>query len=95
MSLTSFNKKQCKELTKMIERIVLPKMGINACISRPVLYGPPILGGMNYPNIQTIQDRLGIMNIMKHLRHDSEISTEIRALVSAHQLHSGDRKSVV
>ena len=89
MSLTSFNKKQCKELTKMIERIVLPKMGINACISRPVLYGPPILGGMNYPNIQTIQDRLGIMNIMKHLRHDSEISTEIRALVSAHQLHSG------
>ncbi|EJK67092.1 hypothetical protein THAOC_11923 [Thalassiosira oceanica] len=88
ISLTSFSKKQCKELTKMIKHTILPKMGINACISRPVLYGPTILGGMNYPCIQTFQDRLGIMNIMKHLRHDSEIGTEIQALVSAHQLHS-------
>ena len=89
MSLTSFNENQCKAISKRIERIVLPKMSINSRTSRAVVYGPTILGGMNFPCIQTTQDRLGIMNLLKHLRHDSEIGTDIRALISAHQLHSG------
>ncbi|EJK60899.1 hypothetical protein THAOC_18684 [Thalassiosira oceanica] len=89
MSLTSFNENQCKDLSIRIERTVLPKMGINSRTSRAVVYGPPLLGGMNFPCIATIQDRLGLVNILKHLRHDSEIGTEIRTLLSAHQLHTG------
>mmetsp|Transcript_9866 Transcript_9866/g.22462 ORF Transcript_9866/g.22462 Transcript_9866/m.22462 type:complete len:97 (+) Transcript_9866:405-695(+) len=80
MSLTSFDEKRCKDLSIRIERMVLPKMGINSHTSRAVVYGPPIFGGMNFPFIETIQYRLGLMNILKHLRHDSEIGTEIRTL---------------
>ena len=56
-ALTRFTVKQCSDLAKVIEKVILPKMGINRNFPKAALYGPHEYGGMAFQSIETTQDQ--------------------------------------
>eukprot|EP00956_Cyclotella_meneghiniana_P019828 scaffold34484_cov39-Cyclotella_meneghiniana.AAC.4 len=58
-------------------------------MSRKVLRAPIELGGIALPNVQTIQDQKGIVNVMRQLQLGKEIATDFRILPAQAQLDSG------
>ena len=68
LALTQFTDKQCKKIATVIEKVILPKMGINRNIPKAVLYGPQEYGGLAFPTIETMQDQKGISHWIKFLQ---------------------------
>ena len=88
-ALTRFTVKQCSDLAKVIEKVILPKMGINRNFPKAALYGPHEYGGMAFQSIETIQDQKMITHWIRHLRWGKEIGNDFKITLSAAQLISG------
>eukprot|EP00956_Cyclotella_meneghiniana_P003279 scaffold3976_cov45-Cyclotella_meneghiniana.AAC.9 len=58
-------------------------------MSRKVLRAPIELGGLALPNMQTIQDQKGMVNVMRQLQLGKEIATDFTILLAQPQLDSG------
>lgn len=89
LALTRFTAIQLGKLDTVLNDAFLPKLNINRKMSRTVLTAPIELGGIAYPNMETLQDQLGITNVMRQLQLGKEISTDLRILVAQAQLESG------
>ena len=72
-----------------IEKVILPKMGINQNTSKAVVYGPHELGGKEFPTTKTTQAQKGITHWLRHLRWDKEIANNFCITLSAAQLSLG------
>ena len=78
-----------------IEKVTLPKMGINRHTPKAVVYGQHKLGGMVFSTIETIQDQKEIIHWLRHLRLGKETSKDFKITLSAAQLSSGLTKSLL
>ena len=47
LPVTRFDKQQCHQVTRVIEKDVLPKLGFNRHMPKAVLCGPKLYGGTN------------------------------------------------
>ncbi|KAL3804450.1 LOW QUALITY PROTEIN: hypothetical protein ACHAWO_012466 [Cyclotella atomus] len=85
--------KMCPNAEQMhLNKVFLPKLGINQNMKRIAIYAPLELSGLNYPCMQTIQDQ---MNISSVLQLGRELATDIRICLAQAQLQSGFVKPIL
>ena len=89
MPLTSFTRKECKNLNTAIDKNMVNKYRYNRHMPRTVLYISLELGGANYPCFEITQDQKGILNMIKQLRWNKTIANDILVVLSAMQFASG------
>ena len=82
-------------MNSYIDSAVLPKLGLNRHFPKAVLYGPLKMGGLNYPQFKTVQATRSIMFMLKQLRWNKEIATEIRINIEMTQLMSGRERPIM
>jgi hypothetical protein len=88
-AVTRFTPVQCQKLNSTINQVLLPKMKINRKMPLAVIYAPLKLGGLNWPSFEIKQDTDSIMTMIKHMRQDTTMATDIKVTLSAWQLVSG------
>jgi hypothetical protein len=81
-ALTRFTSKQIAKIAIPINRVFLPKLGINRNMKRIALYAPLEFGGINYPCFQTIQDQKNISLVLRQLQHGKELAMDFRICLS-------------
>ena len=87
--ITRFTKAQLLRLSRVVDNVFLPKLGVNRKMKRIAVYAPLEYGGINYPSIETIQDQKGIGLVMRQLQLGKDISQDLRILIQTAQLESG------
>jgi hypothetical protein len=93
--ITRFTKKQLQRIAVPLNKVMLPKLGINRNMKRIALEAPIELGGINYPSIETIQDQKNISLVLRQLQQGKELATDLRILISQVQLESGLIKPIL
>ena len=71
---SSFTDKQCLRLNTVIRNTFLPGLRLNRHFPAAVLYGPLDYGGMEFPEVSTLQDQVQINYILKQLRWDKVVA---------------------
>ena len=79
----------------IVKYLVVPKLGLNRHFPNAVLYRPLKMGGLNFPQFKTVQATRSIMYMMKQLRWNKEIATEIRINIEMTQLMSGRERTIM
>ena len=87
--ITRFTKAQLLRLSRVLDNVFLPELGVNRKMKRIAVYAPLEYGGINYPCIETIQDQKGIGLVMRQLQWGKDISHNLRILIQTAQLESG------
>ena len=89
LPITRFDKQQCHQVTKVIEQVILPKLGFNRHMPKAVLYGPRLYGGKQLMNMHTEQTTLHLEIFIAHTRGGQDINTLQRILLNKQQLATG------
>ena len=89
MPITMFTTSQCKRLNTPIDQVMLPKLHINRHMPKAVIYSTLKHGGINFPKMEVIQLKKGIMFLLRQLRWDHTIANDILIVLSSLQLMSG------
>ena len=58
LHLSSFTKADCYRLNADIRGAFLPKLRLNRHLPHPVLFGPTAYGGLEFPDVYTLQDQI-------------------------------------
>ena len=90
-----FNPKQCKDLNTAINITMVNKYTLNKHMVRAALYNPLHMASVNYPNFKIIQDKKGILNLMKKLRWNSTTANNLLIVLPAMQSASGLYKLIL
>jgi hypothetical protein len=88
-AVTRFTPKQCQKINSAINQVLLPKVKINRKTPLAVIYAPLKLGGLNWPSFEVKQDTDSILTLIKHMRQNTTMATDIKVTLSAWQLVSG------
>jgi hypothetical protein len=88
-AVTRFTPQQCQKINSAINQVLLPKIKINRKTPLAVIYAPLKLGGLNWPSFEVKQDTDSILTMIKHMRQDTTMATDIKVTLSAWQLVSG------
>ncbi len=67
LHLSSFTRKQPDKISTQFWRTFVPPMRFNRHLPSAVLYGPMSMGGMEFPEMYTMQDQAQISYIIKQL----------------------------
>ena len=68
MQLSLLTKQQCGKVNTQIRQNILPKLWLNRNMPGAVIYGPLEHGGMKIIENYTLQDKLQVPNLIKHLK---------------------------
>ena len=69
--------------------LLLPKLGVNKNIPRAVVYGPRLLGRMEFMNIKVEQPILTIQTKIGHLQREDRVDEILYASPSDIQIKMG------
>ena len=86
---TSFTQAEVNPLNSMIRRTFFPSMRINRNFPSAVAYGPLEYGGMDLPELYTLQDTLQIPYLLKTLRWNNSLANDFIVTLDNKQIESG------
>ena len=86
---SSFSEQQCHKLNSVIRSSLLPGMRFNRHFPSAILYGPTDYGGMEFPEIYTLQDQIQLEYLLKQLRWGQTVANDFMVTLDSVQLCSG------
>lgn len=86
---SSFSEKQCNMVNSVIRMSFLPGLRLNRHFPSAILYGPLDFGGMEFPEIYTLQDQVQLDYLMKQLRWGHTVANDFMVTLDSVQLCSG------
>ena len=86
---TSFSRAMCRKFDALLRRAIVPKLRLNRHYPGAILYGPAKYGGMEFPNIYTLQLQTQLQYLIKQLRWNKTVANDIKVAVETLQLSSG------
>ena len=86
---TSFTPRQCSKLDSVIRGAFLPGLRLNRHFPSAVLYGPTDFGGLEFPDIFTLQNQIQLDYLIKQLRWDKTVANDFLVTLDSVQLCSG------
>ncbi|KAL3762232.1 hypothetical protein ACHAWU_004770 [Discostella pseudostelligera] len=86
---TSFTTKECNTINTMIRGTIVPALRLNRHFPNAVLYGPIELGGLEFPDVATLQQQTQLDYLIKQLRWDQTVATALLVTLDNVQLCSG------
>lgn len=86
---TSFSEAECNKINSEIRSTFLPLTRLNRHFPSAVLYGPSKFGGLDFPEINDIQDRTQLDYLIKQLRWDKTVANTFLVTLDNVQLCSG------
>ena len=89
LHLSSFTKGDCSRLNTDIRSTFLPRLRLNRHLPHAILYGPKMYGGLEFPDVRTLQDHLQIEYLIKQLRWDKTVANDLLVTLDTIQLCSG------
>lgn len=89
LKASSFSAGECRKLNTQIRRTFLPITRLNRHFPGAVLYGPTNYGGLEFPEMYTLQDQLQMDYIVKQLRWDKVVANDFLVTLDSVQLCSG------
>jgi len=96
LHLSSFEEaKHCDKLNAPIKTTLLPSMGINRNVPDALVYGPEEYGGMEMPEVYTMQDQVQLEYMLKQLRWDKTVANDLLVTLDNIQLDTGQVKPIL
>jgi ribonuclease HI len=89
LHLTSFSRKECHSIDKIINKAFLPKSRLNRNTPRAIVHAPLRYGGMEVPDCYSLQNQLQIPYLMKQLRCNKTVANNFLVTLNNIQLVSG------
>ncbi len=86
---SSFTTMECNTINSTIRKTFLPLLRLNRHFPGAVLYGPHRYGGMEFPEMNTLQDQLQLDYLTKQLRWDKIVANDFLVTLDTVQLASG------
>lgn len=86
---TSFTLKQCKQINTLIRRTIVPRVRLNRNFPSAVLYGQMEFGGLEFPEVYTLQDQVQLDYLIKQLRWDHTVANDFLVTLDSVQMCSG------
>ena len=86
---TSFTRKQCHTIDKVIRPTLVPLIRLNRHYPSAILHGPLAYGGMEFIDTYTLQDQVQIDYLVKQLRWDKIVANAFLVALDSTQLCSG------
>jgi hypothetical protein len=90
LHLSQYTPKDCKPMTVLINGTFLPLLHIHRRMKREVVWGPLNMGGLGLnTDIYSLQCQCAVSYLMRTMRWDGVVATDIRTALNAFQLASG------
>ena len=89
LGITTLSAKQCGEYNTAIRRTFVGPMGMNSNYPSAVLYGPAEYGGMEFPEVYSLQDQVQFPYLIRQLRWDKDVANDFLVVLDRAQLVSG------
>jgi hypothetical protein len=89
LNASSFTKTQCYKLNSTIRGTLVPKLRLNRNTPHEVLFGPLEYGGLELPEMYTLQDQVQLPYLLKQLRWDKSVANDLLVTLDNLQLISG------
>ena len=86
---TAFSRSQCGKINSCIRQTILPRLRLNRHYPSPVLYGPAEYGGMEFPEVYTLQDTVQLEYLIKQLRWDKTVANDFLVALDSVQMCAG------
>lgn len=86
---SAFSEADCRKINSQIRRTFLPLTRLNRHFPGAVLYGPLRYGGLEFPEMYTIQDQLQLDYVVKQLRWGKGVANDFLVTLDNVQLCSG------
>lgn len=86
---SSFSEKDCGRINTAIRQSFLPLIRLNRHFPSAVLYGPHQYGGMEFPDVYTMQNQLQIEYIIKQLRWKKTVANDFLVTLDNVQICTG------
>ena len=86
---TAFSRSQCGKINSCIRQTILPRLRLNRHYPSPVLYGPAEYGGMEFPEVYTLQDIIQLEYLIKQLRWDKTVANDFLVALDSVQICAG------
>ena len=86
---TSFTLKQCNQINSLIRRTIVPRIRLNRNFPGAALYGPLEFGGLEFPEMYTLQDQVQLDYLIKQLRWDRTVANDFLVTLDSVQMCSG------
>jgi len=86
---TSLQEKEARSIDSMIRNAFFPKMRFNRNLPSALAYGPEEFGGMEFPEVYTLQDQLQIPYLLKALRWNKTVANNFLVTLDNIQMASG------
>ncbi len=86
---SSVTRSQCNKLNTSIRRTIIPHLRLNRHFPTAVLYGPLEFGGLEIPEMYTLQDQVQLHYLLKQLRWDRTVANDLLVTLDNFQLVSG------
>jgi hypothetical protein len=86
---SSFTETQCGRINSTIRKTFLPLLRLNRHFPGAVLYGPKHFGGLEFPEIRTLQDQIQLDYIIKQLRWDKTVANDFLVTLDTVQMATG------
>ena len=96
LHLSQFTEKQCHPMTVLINATFFPKLGLHSKMKRAIAYGPLAYGGLNLnTNIFSVQAQCATTYLVRTMRWNKVVASDILVVVNAFQLASGFESPVL
>ena len=89
MHLTSWSRDDCKPFNSLIRKTIVPLMRLNRNYPSAVLYSSAEYGGMELPEVYTLQDQVQLPYLLKQLRWDKTVANDFLATLDCIQVRCG------
>lgn len=86
---STFSTRECNKINSETWKTFLPITRLNRNFPSAVLYGPKEYGGLEFPEINSIQDQTQIEYLIKQLRWDKSVANSFLVALDNVQLCSG------
>jgi len=96
LHLSQFTEKHCHPMTVLINATFSPKLGLHSKMKRAIAYGPLAYGGLNLnTNIYSVQAQCAAAYLVRTMRWNKIVATDILVVTNAFQLASGFESPVL
>ena len=95
LNVSSFSVHECNRINSDIRQTFLPITRLNRHFPSAVLYGPQKYGGLEFPEVNALQDRIQLEYLIKQLRWDKSVANSLLVTLDNVQLCSGLSKPLL
>ena len=89
LHISSFSPTECYRLNTHLRGTFLPLLRLNRHLPKPLLFGPRMYGGLEFPDVYTLQDQVQLEYLIKQLRWDKTVANDLLVTLDSVQLCTG------